>query len=164
MLRSSILAACLAGALAPAVANAQVRDAGARVGVTYGLHFAGLDLDLRLTERIALSFGPVVTAPHADASLRVGVRTGVSVALFGEPFHGLWVRAETTALLRVHDAPAQSSTDPQRASVLGALLLGTTWPLGNRWSGSVAAGAQTPLTERRLRLEVTIRLTLGVVF
>jgi len=159
-MKNLVVLAALAGALGTtSTAEAQ----RVRIGATYGVRLAGADVDLQLSQRISLSLGPVVTSPHLRSPLQVGIRVGVDVYLAGVPHDGFYVRAETTTLVSVRDRGEQAAPrgDP---SMLGAILMGSTWTMDNRYVAGVAVGGQTPLTSGRIRLSVTLRLSLGIRF
>ncbi|HJL04314.1 MAG TPA: hypothetical protein RMH85_09910 [Polyangiaceae bacterium LLY-WYZ-15_(1-7)] len=168
--RLALAALTAAGALvASAEAEAQPRAPQSqaprgRVGVSGGPSFIGIDLDLRVSELAVLSMGPRVRGAGVQdfTYLDVGLALGVDVYVLGRPFRGMWMRVETEAAWTVE------VDRPRDASLLGSILVGSTWTMDNGFSASAGAGIRTDLLvmgrPQRIRLDLTLRLSLGFVF
>lgn len=159
-------------------AEAQAPGAGARgmAGASYGGRLLGLDLRLRLDDRFVvgagLGAGGVGLGGFGGTGIagqELGVNVGIEVVLAGQAFRGLWLRVETTAVTGRRTAlDAQAPPDPLYASLLGSILVGTTWTLPSGFAASAGVGATRGRTlaggRERITLDVTLRLTLGVTF
>ncbi|MEM1413860.1 MAG: hypothetical protein AAGH15_03125 [Myxococcota bacterium] len=153
-------------------ATAEAQAPRGRVDASFGARLVGIDLSLRLDDRLVASMGagaggarlggPGGTGVAGD---ELGMRLGVDVYVAGEAFRGLWVRVETTTVVGRREV---GQADPAYATLLGSILLGTTWTLPSGFGASAGIGATRGRTlaggREQVTLDVTLRLTIGVAF
>ena len=164
--------------MSAATAEAQQAPPPARglAGATFGARLVGVDVRLRLDERFLIGGGLGAGGARLGSvggtgitGDELGVHVGVDVILAGQALRGLWLRVETTAVTGRRTTPeAQANPDPLYASLLGSILVGTTWTLPSGFAASAGVGATRGRTlaggRERVTLDVTLRLTLGVAF
>ncbi len=146
--------------LACPVEEASAQSPRMRVSAMGGPSLMGVDMELRLTDRVVLEGGPSVHTEFTQVGF--STRVGVDMYLAGQPFSGLFVRVEAAAVLTI-----ESDTSERDVGMLGSILLGSTWTASSGFSTGLNIGGKAfyiPGKVQRVQLDITLRLSIGYTF